>query len=318
MAAKTDNAPIVVKKVKKGGHGGHHGGAWKVAYADFVTAMMAFFLLLWLLNVTTESQKNGIADYFSPTTVSESASGSGSILGGRTLTTEGAMVDDQAPVRINMELPPTQGRMKGRQGDGTGGPGDAAAARRAEAERFQAAADALTRAIEAEPEHDELSEHLLVDETPEGLRIQIVDRADRAMFALGSARPLERTRKLLRLVTGSIEELPNKIVVKGHTDATPFSGDGDYGNWELSADRANASRRALVDAGLAAGRIARVVGRADKDPLLPDDPTHPQNRRISIILQRQHPLPAVTAEDGAAGGDGRPAGPSILGRDNAG
>jgi chemotaxis protein MotB len=315
MAAKGDNAPVIIKKVKKGGHEGHHGGAWKVAYADFVTAMMAFFLLLWLLNVTTEEQKNGIADYFSPTTVSDSSSGSGGMLGGQTLTDEGAMVDQRAPVGVNLTMPPPPPATstEGEAGDAE------SAARRQESARFEEAAGALRRALEENPELTGLSEHLLIDETPEGLRIQVIDRADNAMFALGSAKPLPKTTQLLKLVSDSIAGLPNDIAIKGHTDATPFRGNNGYGNWELSADRANATRRALVESGLKAERISQVVGRADQDPLLPEDPTHPKNRRISIVLLREQPTQAASG-DGTRGGaaPARTIGPSILGKENAG
>jgi chemotaxis protein MotB len=303
--------PIVIKKVKKGGHGGHHGGAWKVAYADFVTAMMAFFLLLWLLSATTEEQKEGIADYFTPSTVTESNSGSGQILGGQTMSDEGALVSDRAPVGINMRLPSPDTPVSEAEVDQL--------AKELEAQekaRFADAEEKLKAAVQAVPELSELSDQVLVDYTPEGMRIQLVDAREQSMFELGSAAPRQRTRELLALVAEAIADLPNDVAVKGHTDATPYSGDGDYGNWELSADRANASRRVLAQAGLDEARIGQVVGRADQDPLLPDAPTDPQNRRIAIVLLNQdHAAEAMKRAADAAGskdGDGLRTGPSIV------
>ncbi len=316
-----DNAPIVIKKVKGHGHEGHHGGAWKVAYADFVTAMMAFFLLLWLLNSTTEEQMVGIADYFSPTAVSKSTSGAGGVLGGTSMLSPGPMKTPRTDPGVTVSLLPLDakpepdtegapgkkpagstdakepapaesaatGAATGAATSGAGGATDNLDALRAETEQkdFEKAKEALEQAIASSPELREFRRNLKIDMTPEGMRIQIVDAEQRSMFPSGSAEMYDYTEHLLTKVAEAIAKLPNEIVVIGHTDATPFRGRDGYTNWELSTDRANASRRALVGAGLPGWRIARVVGMADNDPLIKDDPYSAQNRRISIILLRQ-------------------------------
>ena len=320
MAGGENHAPIIIKKVKKGGGHGHHGGAWKVAYADFVTAMMAFFLLLWLLASTSEEQKQGLADYFTPTFVTDSTtSGADGVLGGQTVTTEGSARDTRAPMGVIVT--PSGTGAEGEDGDSDGGPSgtealadaqgeagrggpsaDELAAAEAKAEKEKAEFDEITQqlrnAIARVPELNEMSEHLLVDQTPEGLRIQIVDRQNTSMFASGSALPLAHTRTLLSLVADAVKPLPNEVAIKGHTDAAPFRGDGNYSNWELSSDRAHASRRALLASGLSAERVAYVVGKADREPLNEDDPFDAANRRISIVLLREG-LTEAQAESGA-------------------
>ena len=297
--AQDDNRPIIIKKVKKGGGHGHHGGAWKVAYADFVTAMMAFFLLLWLLNATTEEQKRGIADYFSPSSVAPSSSGAGGVMGGRSMDMEGKLNSDRSPTGITISIPTsTEEKDPTEVGEETASgsepdPGELSsedleqelAAR--EAEQFEEAEAALRQAIEGVPELQELAENLVIDQTPEGMRIQIVDRDKTSMFPSGSASMPPRTQQLMGLVADAISGTPNRVAIKGHTDSTAFSSGTGYSNWELSTDRANASRRALIEAGLTASRIESVAGRADQEPLIPEDPTSPRNRRISIILLRE-------------------------------
>ena len=309
------------------GHGhGHHGGAWKVAYADFVTAMMAFFLLLWLLNATTEEQRSGIADYFSPESIASPGSGSGSILGGTTIAIDGNMTSLGGPTDgASVPLPPlpsgdSDGGVDG-DGDAPGDGGDTefpengstqfaedgetdkpadgtvdesaiqqAMAKREQAQ-FEAAADALRQAIESIPELAQLEDSLLIEQTPEGLRIQLVDQAGYSMFALGSSQPNAETRKLVQLVSRVVNQLSNKISISGHTDSRGYRSAEGYTNWELSSDRANAARRLLIESGLGSKRIALVQGRADTDPLLPDEPESEQNRRISIVLLRENELP---------------------------
>lgn len=300
---------IIIKKVKKGGHG-HHGGAWKIAYADFVTAMMAFFLLMWLLANTTEEQKKGIADYFAPTNrVAATTSGSDGVLGGTTISAEGAMIDDRSAIGVQVTLPPAEES----EPDPDAPPGETAAARAAretgeavqkakfeqETKQFEEAEAALKQAIEEAPELRELVNNLVVDHTPEGLRIQLIDQNKKSMFPSGKSDPLEHTTKLMALVVQAIGNLPQKVSIKGHTDAIPFSGANGYTNWELSTDRANASRRSLISSGLASERVVSVVGRAAMDPLIVDDPRSPQNRRISIILLRENQ--AAKTEGGGAG-----------------
>ncbi|HTK34073.1 MAG TPA: flagellar motor protein MotB [Caulobacteraceae bacterium] len=288
--------PVIIKKIKKGGHGGHHGGAWKVAYADFVTAMMAFFLLMWLINTTSPEQKRGIADYFAPASVSESTSGSGGILAGTALGDQGVKSDGSQAVvaQLAPEAPKDAeeaGKAK-KTGDagGASAAADAAAkaAARKEADDFQSAAQSLRQAMQDMPELAELSKQVLVDQTPEGLRIQLVDQEGRSMFEPGSAKPNERARLLLRAVAKVVNQLHNRITVAGHTSASLGKGGAD--DWALSAARANASRGVLQEAGVEADRVYQVSGKANSDPLFADDPTLPGNRRIAIVLLREKPV----------------------------
>ena len=295
---------IIIKRVKKGGHGGHHGGAWKVAYADFVTAMMAFFLLLWLLNSVTEEQMSGIADYFSPTAASKAESGSGGVLGGQSMLSPGAMKTPMSQAGVTVSLMPLDSSVDPAT---EGQPADPKLAnaqairKKLEQKEFEKAEAALRAAVEASPDLRGFSKNLVVDMTPEGMRIQITDAERSSMFPSGSAEMFPYTQKLLNKIVQVIEKLPNDIAVIGHTDATPYHTASGYSNWELSSDRANASRRALIHAGLPAKRIVRVVGKADKEPFVADDPFSPLNRRISIILLRKiepptrKPTPAANA-----------------------
>ena len=276
---------VVMKRRRRPRRHARHGGAWKVAYADFVTAMMAFFLLLWLLNVTTSDQRQGIADYFSPAGVSHAPSGSGGVLGGLTITVPGTLVSPGAPLAVPREAGarPAPGR------DG-------------EARLFAEVERKLLDALEGVPALAGIAGSIIVDRVPEGLRIQIVDQADRTMFPLGSARMYPQTREILDLVAQAVSPLPNRLSISGHTDGTRFARDDVYGNWELSTDRANASRRALVASGIGEDRIATVIGKADREPLLDDEPNSPRNRRISIVLLRERGVAGTPGED-------RPTGP---------
>jgi chemotaxis protein MotB len=298
MAKDDDKRPvIIIKRVKKSG-GGHHGGAWKVAYADFVTAMMAFFLLLWLLNVTTKDQRDAISSYFRPADpmIAESTSGAGGVMGGQTMSDEGAMTDDKTPV--SQQRTPAEG--VGRE-DGQDGVDPArltekeidAELERRDNEAFKDTEEKLREAIESVPDLRELAQNLLVDMTPEGLRIQIVDQEGKPMFELGSARPMPQAEKLLRVIAQVVRDLPNKLSVRGHTDSKPYGRDVSYGNWELSADRANASRRVMLGSALDPARIENIQGKADREHLVPDDPENARNRRISIILLKQSIAPAT-------------------------
>ena len=291
-----DNAPtIIIKKVKKGGHGGHHGGAWKVAYADFVTAMMAFFLLMWLINTTSPEQKRGIADYFAPASVSQTTSGSGGILAGTGLSDSGAKTDQfsATPSPPQAESPPLKTDKADKAGPGAASAStDAvtqAAQAKAEADEFKSAAESLRQALQDMPELAELSKQVIVDVTPEGLRIQLVDQEGRSMFDQGSAKPNDRARLLLRAVSQVVRQLHNRITISGHTSAVVGPGAGSD-DWALSAARANAARGVLQGAGVEADRIYQVSGKANSDPLYPDDPTLPGNRRIAITLLREKPV----------------------------
>lgn len=272
--------PIIVKKIKKGGHAAH-GGAWKIAYADFVTAMMAFFLLMWLLGSTTEGDKKGIADYFSsPLKVALLASGSGAgdsshvIKGGGqdlTRTTgqvkRGEVAAERAAVNIKA--------LKAEQ-------------IRAEVARLEDVKRRIEQTIRANSRLAPISSQIRLDMTADGLRIQIVDEQARPMFASGSAVVQPYMRELLREIGSVLTEVPNRLTLEGHTDAQAFAGgERGYSNWELSADRANASRRELLAGGLPDERVLRVQGLASSVPLDKADPAAPVNRRISIIVMNR-------------------------------
>jgi chemotaxis protein MotB len=297
VAKDDDKRPIIIIKKVKRVEGGHHGGAWKVAYADFVTAMMAFFLLLWLLNVTTEQQKDLISSYFAPADprIAESTSGAGEPFAGRTMTDEGAQTDDTTPVGTPSDPAAGTGREDGSDGDlsrFTEEELEAELERRDE-KAFKETQEKLAQAIESVPELKELSKNLIVDMTPEGLRIQIVDQEGKPMFEVGSARPMPDARKLLAVVTQVVKDLPNKLSIRGHTDSRPYGLGANYTNWELSSDRANSSRRVMLENKLDRQRVNNVQGKADTDHLDKEAPESARNRRISIILLKQSIAPAT-------------------------
>jgi chemotaxis protein MotB len=314
MAKRDANAKsITIIKKEEIIEGGHHGGAWKVAYADFVTAMMAFFLLMWLLNATTEAQKRGLADYFSPTVSSASnRSGSGLPLGGTSPFEDGDAISDKGTVStMNETKPPVDleddgsdtlathvVHAEGAQGaasSGQTGKLDAAAERRAaemarrveQGQLAKAAAD-MQKAIASDPALAPIARQLSVDLTPEGLRVQIRDSDGQPMFASGSAEPNERATAVLKRLTPMLLSLHEPIAVGGYTDATPYAGQGRT-NWDLSADRANATRRILTENGLPDSRIRDITGHGDRDLLVPTDPQSASNRRIALLLVRTAP-----------------------------
>lgn len=312
--------PIIIKRIKKSDHGGHFGSAWKVAYADFMTALMALFLLLWLLNAVTEEQLQGVADYFSSNAVSNSTSGAGGMLGGKVIG-EGSMSSQSASPSISLSLPPPTIGQGGEDltdpkeggSDGTGKseivppPTERQiieANAKQEQQQFDKAKQAIQQAINSIPELRKMGDSLMVDNTPEGLRIQIVDQDGLAMFPSGSSEMFGHTRALIDLVSRVVKRLPERIAISGYTDAVPFAGQAHYSNWELSADRALATRRALLDSGVPIERIRRVIGNADTEPLLANDPTNARNRRVSIVLLRDMPpvpIVEVTPEAARAG-----------------
>ncbi|WP_297804399.1 flagellar motor protein MotB [uncultured Brevundimonas sp.] len=287
--------PILIKKVKKVQGHGHHGGAWKVAYADFVTAMMAFFLLMWLINTTDPEQKRGIAEYFAPSSVSATSSGSGGLLGGTSLgDDEGAKGAGSNTIIEQLAPPSPESPEAAGQSSDLGAASESALraeiARR-EAADFASAAESLRQAMQSMPELAELSKQLIIDQTPEGLRIQLVDQEGRSMFESGSARPNARAQTLLRAVARVINRLPNRITISGHTSSVAGSNRASApGDWPLSASRADASRQVLQSAGVNADRIYSVAGKAGSDPLYPDDPSLAGNRRIAIVLLREAPV----------------------------
>lgn len=312
---------IIIRRSEEGEEHGHHGGGWKVAYADFMTAMMAFFLLLWILAASDEEKLRGLADYFSPS-LSESGGRGDGLLGGTTLAAdgvlggaEGAPTPVQLPTfgrenplavfdsRLRDDRPTPAARVE-TETDGTTPPEAADSPDAVETVRAREAWETAQDRLEQQISEDiastagleMLSDHLQFNRRPEGLEIQIVDRTGLSMFGSGSARIPDRTRQLLEVVAGALADLPNEITISGHTDARRFQG-GTYSNWELSADRANATRRALVENGVNQTRITGISGRADTVPLEGISPDAPENRRISIMVL--HP-------QGAAEGDSIP------------
>jgi len=271
--------PIIIKRIKKSGHAAH-GGAWKIAYADFVTAMMAFFLLMWLLGSTTDGDKKGIADYFQSPLKIALAGGSGSgdsnsILkgGGESLTSTVGQVKkgEVEATRNTINLH----KLKQEQ-------------IRAEVARLENLKQEIQQKLQGNEKLKDISSQIRLDMTRDGLRIQIVDDQNRPMFASGSAQIAPYMKELLREIGGVLTEVPNHLTLEGHTDAQPFpGGDRGYSNWELSADRANASRRELIAGGLADDRVLRVQGLASSQPFDEKDPLAPTNRRISIIVMNR-------------------------------
>ena len=267
----TPGQVIVVKKKNRGGGHGHHGGAWKVAYADFVTAMMAFFLLLWLLASTTEEQKSGIANYFNPPSNASKYGGGSGIMGGTS-----AISTDHAPSEM-AQMPPSESTNE-----------DLAVQAKEDA-MFRQVAEELKKAVMNIPQLKAMADNLLVDMTPEGLRISITDAQGRELFPDGSAEMLQPTQQLLGVLGGVLSKMPNRLALGGHTDVVPYRGERTaqgYDNWTLSADRAQAMRRVLNQEGVPDKRIQRVAGFAASEPLLRDQPTHVKNRRLTIIVLR--------------------------------
>ncbi len=288
-------APILIKKVKKAAPHAHHGGAWKVAYADFVTAMMAFFLLMWLINTTSPEQKRGIADYFAPASISEATSGSGGILGGTALGEDGAqgagaqaIIEQLAPEAPNPNDGAQQDAAKALAPEASTEALREALLQREQA-AFASAAQSLRQALQDMPELAELSKSILIDQTPEGLRIQLVDQEGRSMFATGRTEPNDRAKLLLRAVAKIVNQLPNRVSIAGHTNVSSNGAKPD-GDWPLSAGRADAARRVLQSAGVDPDRVYQVSGKANSEPLYPDDPTLAGNRRIAIVLLREAPV----------------------------
>lgn len=328
---------IVIKREESGEHA-HHGGAWKVAYADFVTAMMAFFLLMWLLNATDEEKRRGLADYFSQANLlGRGTSGSGQPFGGQTphdsspmtsssgapqlrrgpnvvldieeddsdtpaapiVRREGPLGEDEDAAARRTQATPDGARAG--PAPAHAGPATRPAelpdperltdaelhaeqARREQA-AFEQAAEQIRQAVAADPALADLGRQLMIEQVPEGLRIQLLDAERQPMFALGGAAPNDRSRALIARVAQVVQRLPNAIAIAGHTDATQFRGAGS--NWDLSAERANATRRLLTEAGVAETRMRSVAGMADRDLLIADQPNNAANRRVSITLIRQ-------------------------------
>ncbi|WP_114954159.1 flagellar motor protein MotB [Sphingosinicella terrae] len=269
--------PIIVKKIVADNHDAHHGGAWKIAYADFVTAMMAFFLLLWLLGSTDEDQRKGLADYFTPTLIEyrQNSAGSDGIMGGDSI-----VAAENYPHRAAQ----TGSRAIVIPRDSTGGLREGEAPRSEDRERFEQLRQELMRRIQATPELRRLASHIRFSEDDEGLRIDLMDEADFSMFRVGTEQLLPEARRLVQEVAQVIAGLPNEIVIRGHTDALPYAAGRTMNNWMLSTARAEATRATLHGASIPVSRFARIEGVAERDPYVPQDRYDPRNRRISITL----------------------------------
>ncbi|TCR63069.1 flagellar motor protein MotB [Bosea sp. BK604] len=279
--------PIIIKKVKKAAHA-HHGGAWKIAYADFVTAMMAFFLLMWLISMTTQEQKVGLAEYFAPAAVSPSTSGAGGVLMGTALDKSGnrpSVPRDAARGTTGLDdkaLPNSSGRPGGRE----------VSRPAADAQANHSAIASLRQALQKLPEIAELSRNIVIEETKEGVDVSLVDEDGRSMFAEGSVRPYDRTRLVLEAIAPTLRRLPNRLRVTGHTAAARPGSVGAVDPWSLTAGRALAVREILSGAGLPNDSFFSVVGRGDAEPVFPDNPYLAPNRRVTItLLNTDPPLP---------------------------
>ena len=300
---KTEEAdaprPIIIKKVKKGGHG-HHGGSWKVAFADFATAMMAFFLLMWLMEATTEEQRGAISEYFNNPSDVQGASPVPSpspIQGPGGASTSmiklgGGMELHHDPAPPAPLAPPTPGVQTATRPDD-----DGAQEEKLDNERLAGLMEALKKGIDERESLAKFKDQILLDVTPEGVRIQIVDHERRSMFPLGSARLENFSSDIIKELAHIISSVPNRISISGHTDRKAYVA-VNYTNWELSADRANAARRALLAGGLAPEKIGRVVGLASSVLLDPSAPQSPVNRRISIVVMNKRTEAAISAENG--------------------
>ncbi len=297
---------IIIKKVKGHGHA-HHGGAWKIAYADFVTAMMAFFMLLWILGATTEDQRKGIADYFTPTVIQmQNSGGSNGLFGGRSITspdgsairpeTTGKRPVTRAGNDTEVKRPGNgQGSQSasGQQGQASGNSGKKTTTGNADAKgqddaELDKVAERIKARLEADPTLKGLQGQVRFVKTRDGLRIDMVERADFSMFSLGTAAPTSAAGNLVRIVASAIKDMPNKLTVRGHTDALGFKSKGGT-NWSLSTARADSTRRLLMGAGIPEDRFRRIEGVADTDPYIASNPTDPRNRRISVTLLYQDP-----------------------------
>ncbi|WEK05018.1 MAG: flagellar motor protein MotB [Candidatus Devosia phytovorans] len=292
--------PIIIKKVKKNKHA-HHGGAWKIAYADFVTAMMAFFLLLWLISMTTPEQKEGLATYFAPPNIAPTTSGSGGVMGGTALDNDGSLMAGSTPQeRTDASVTPKgeefgtmQGALSGNEKQ-SGNEFEAAMAsaydlKARDDQGFHSAAASIKQAWQAMPDITEVADNLLVEETDEGLNIRIVDQEGRPMFPEGSKYPNETTRQAIAAIAPILQRLTNPVRIEGHTAAGGVYANPRYGSWELSADRANTVRQILGEFGLSDDHVNSVVGRSTAEPFFPNDPYMAANERIEITLLYETP-----------------------------
>ncbi|MEC3950517.1 flagellar motor protein MotB [Sphingobium sp. HWE2-09] len=276
-ANEPEPRPIIVKKIIVEGHGGHHGGAWKVAYADFVTAMMAFFLLMWLLGATTEKQRKALADYFTPTLVEMkmASAGANGMFGGDSLMAKENYPTTGGQGNASITIP--------RDSSGTKDQGGKAM-RAADRQKFESIKKELEQRMARQKGLAKLRKNVRFTETREGLRIDLIDEADFAMFAMGTDRLVPQARALISEVATALQTMPNPLIVRGHTDGLPYASGRSMNNWMLSSSRAESTRRALADSGIGNARFARIEGVADREPFIKNDAYDPRNRRMSIIL----------------------------------
>jgi chemotaxis protein MotB len=293
---------ITIKKIMDDGHGGAHGGAWKIALADMMTAMMAFFLLMWLLGASNADQRKSIADYFKPTSHSNvtmgKLAGSDGMLGGRSvIDPDGFPFSAKQTSSLNMVTPRSQGgptendpspngsdsKESGQDGD----PGKKSAAAAADAANFEKMEKEIKEALAKNPKLDKLKDQVQFARDKDGLRIEIIDKADFAMFGLGTTTMTPRAQALLTEVSKTLAALPNKVAIRGHTDSVQFANTDDRNNWSLSAERAEETRKIIEKKGIPGNRFAKIEGVADTAPYNPNDPKDPRNRRISITVMNQ-------------------------------
>tara|TARA_R110000824_G_scaffold20915_1_gene78432 strand:- start:365 stop:1222 length:858 start_codon:yes stop_codon:yes gene_type:complete len=284
MAKKADagsnQPPIIVKKIIMEAHAGHHGGAWKVAYADFVTAMMAFFLLMWLLGATNEKQRKALADYFAPTLVQmqENGAGSDGIFGGQSLTDKDNLPHKAAQTgRQTITIPR----------DATGTMDDkgknARSSKAMDAQEFE---KQIRERLKNNPKRLALLKNIRFTDTVEGLRIDLIDEADFSMFALATDNLNPQAKILIGEVAKILDTVDNLLVIRGHTDSLPYASGKSMNNWLLSSARAEATRKEIVQQGVLNTRMARIEGVADTEPYNPEDRMDDRNRRISITMKR--------------------------------
>lgn len=268
--------PVIVKKIYEAPHAGHHGGAWKVAYADFVTAMMAFFLLMWLLGATTEKQRKALADYFAPTLISSKQDGAGStsFFGGDSITSV-----DKYPNRAGQ----TGTKSMTMPRDATGGPKEASGLGQ-DKENFKQVREKLMKKIASDKSMKRFARNLRITETREGMRIDMIDEANFAMFVSGTDILTPDAINLLSHVADTLRGLPNGLIIRGHTDAQPVSAGLGTNNWQISSARAEATRAHLVRSAIFETQFLRIEGVADREPYFPKNPYDARNRRMSITL----------------------------------
>lgn len=297
--------PIIVKRIKKVA-AGHHGGAWKIAFADFATAMMAFFMVMWLMSSATPEQKRAISGYFQdPIGFTESASPHVIDLGGTPTPAPDRTLNDTVDPAVQQ----SESKMDADQAE--------TFAEQLERERLDLLLQELQNKVDENPELTRFKDQILFEITQDGLRIQIMDAANRPMFALGSAQLQPYFEDILLAMADTIRAVPNKISVSGHTDAKPYSGRGEFGNWELSAGRANAARRALVAGSYPEEQIARVVGYASSALFDREDPLNPVNRRIDILVLTKKAQRDIEGEQSDATGKDAASEPTSAGDTSA-